>query len=91
MEDILHVGYMCKMLYNDAKKLTCVDKKFWVRAQFSEKWVTEVKSETANDTKMPMIPKDALEAWAVQPHFLIPDTSDLHGMAAIWKTWGLTF
>ena len=59
--------------------------------QFDENWVTWFASKTPNDTKMPMMPKDALEAWAVQSHFLIQDISDLHVMAAIWKTWGLKF
>ena len=34
--------------------------------QFSEKWLTDVMSETASDTEIPMTPKDALEAWGVQ-------------------------
>ena len=40
-------------------------------------------SETDNDTKMPMMPKDAVEAWGVRRLFFIPDISDLYVMAAI--------
>ena len=73
MEEILHVEYSCKMLYNDAKKSKCVDTKFCARGHFSEKWLADVMSETASDTEIPMIPKDALEAWAVQCLLFIPD------------------
>ena len=50
--------------------------------KYDEKWFDGFVSKTPNDTKMPMMPKDALEAWAVQPHFLIQDISALHVMAA---------
>ena len=66
MNEILHVGYTCKMLPNHAIKSKCVDTKFCARGQFSKKWLPDIMSETANGTKMPMIPKEALEAWALQ-------------------------
>ena len=56
MEEILHVGYMCKMLHNDTKKLKCVDTKFCARGQFSEKWFADKMSKTASDTEKPVIP-----------------------------------
>ena len=60
-----------------------MDTKFCARGQFSEKWFADVMSETANGTKMPMIPKDALEVWAVQSLFIIQHISNLYAMAEI--------
>ena len=62
MEEILHVEYSCKMLYNDAKKSKCVDTKFCARGHFSEKWFADEMSETASVTEKPVIPQGALEA-----------------------------
>ena len=60
-----------------------MDTKFCARGQFNEKWFADVMSETATDTKIPMMPKDGLEAWAVQYIFVIQHISDLYAMAEI--------
>ena len=60
-----------------------MDTKFCARGQFNEKWFADEMSETASDTKIPMISKDALEARAVQYMFFIQHISDLYAIAEI--------